>query len=67
MYRGKYVHPRDSQCEEELGKMYAAEVGRICSEIKKKSNGVCAFIAESLQSCGGQIIPPDGYMKRVYE
>lgn len=28
--------------------------------------GVAAFIAESLQSCGGQIIPPTGYFERIY-
>lgn len=28
--------------------------------------GVAAFIAESLQSCGGQIIPPVGYFENIY-
>lgn len=67
VYRGKYTYPNHSQSEEELGKMYADEVGRICKNISDKNGGVCAFIAESLQSCGGQIIPPDGYLKRVFE
>ncbi|XP_041971066.1 alanine--glyoxylate aminotransferase 2-like isoform X2 [Aricia agestis] len=67
VYRGKYISPRDSDSEEELGKMYADEVGKICDEVKQKGEGVCAFIAESLQSCGGQIIPPKGYLERVYE
>ncbi|XP_022825355.1 alanine--glyoxylate aminotransferase 2-like [Spodoptera litura] len=67
IYRGKYVYPEDSQDEEELGKLYADEVGKICKESKHKNGGVCAFIAESLQSCGGQIIPPDGYLKRVFQ
>lgn len=67
MYRGKYRHPRDSQSEEELGNLYANEVGEICKQVKETKGGVCAFIAESLQSCGGQIIPPDGYLKKVYE
>ncbi|XP_072939531.1 alanine--glyoxylate aminotransferase 2-like [Epargyreus clarus] len=67
VYRGKYTYPQDSKSEQELGKMYSDEVGKICKEAKAKSGGVCAFIAESLQSCGGQIIPPDGYLKRVFE
>ncbi|XP_045446785.1 alanine--glyoxylate aminotransferase 2-like [Melitaea cinxia] len=67
VYRGKYRHPRDSQSEEELGNLYANEVGEICKQVKETKGGVCAFIAESLQSCGGQIIPPDGYLKKVYE
>lgn len=50
-----------------LGQLYADEVGRICKESKKAKGGVCAFFSESLQSCGGQIIPPDGYLKTVYE
>ncbi|XP_030027800.1 alanine--glyoxylate aminotransferase 2-like [Manduca sexta] len=66
-YRGKYTKPNDSKSEEELGQMYADEVGKICKEATSKNGGVCAFIAESLQSCGGQIIPPDGYLKRVYQ
>ncbi|XP_046963231.1 alanine--glyoxylate aminotransferase 2-like [Vanessa cardui] len=66
-YRGKYTYPRDSQSEEELGCLYANEIGDICRELKRRKGGVCAFIAESLQSCGGQIIPPKNYMKRVYE
>lgn len=67
VYRGKYVYPNDSLNEEELGKLYANEVGKICKESKRKNGGVCAFIAESLQSCGGQIIPPEGYFKEVYQ
>ncbi|XP_026677848.1 ethanolamine-phosphate phospho-lyase [Diaphorina citri] len=27
----------------------------------------CAFFAESLQSCGGQIIPPANYLREVYK
>ncbi|KAM3967270.1 alanine--glyoxylate aminotransferase 2-like [Aphomia sociella] len=67
VYRGKFIYPNDSNTEEELGIMYADEVSKLCKEAVKKNGGICAFIAESLQSCGGQIIPPDGYLKRVYE
>lgn len=67
MYRGMYTYPKDSQSEEQLGKLYADEVGKICKEVSKKKGGVCAFIAETLQSCGGQVLPPKGYLKRVYE
>ena len=28
---------------------------------------VAAFIAESLMSCAGQIMPPSGYFKDVYD
>jgi 4-aminobutyrate aminotransferase-like enzyme/Ser/Thr protein kinase RdoA (MazF antagonist) len=29
--------------------------------------GFAAFIGESILSCGGQILPPDGYFKEVYK
>lgn len=32
-----------------------------------EGEGVSAFIAESLISCGGQVIPPDNYFKQVYK
>ncbi|KAG7307781.1 hypothetical protein JYU34_006374 [Plutella xylostella] len=67
VYRGKFTCPRDSTSEETLGLMYAGEVEKICEDAKARRGGVCAFIAESLQSCGGQVIPPEGYMKKVYE
>lgn len=28
---------------------------------------IAAFVAESLQSCGGQVIPPAGYFQQVAE
>ncbi|XP_063533467.1 alanine--glyoxylate aminotransferase 2-like [Cydia strobilella] len=66
-YRGKYICPQDSCSEEELGHLYAEDVRNLCDTATKQHGGVCAFIAESLQSCGGQIIPPHGYMQKVYE
>ncbi|CAG9795088.1 unnamed protein product [Diatraea saccharalis] len=67
VYRGKYTYPKDSKSEEELGKMYADEVGKLCRLAESNGRGVCAFIAESLQSCGGQIIPPHGYLSNTYK
>ena len=69
MYRGKHRRPDD--CENgdvalDLGKLYADEVGQVCEDIKKKDRGVAAYIAESLQSCGGQIVYPDGYLRNVF-
>ncbi|XP_053393427.1 5-phosphohydroxy-L-lysine phospho-lyase-like isoform X1 [Mercenaria mercenaria] len=63
-YRGKYA-----DCDypgEDLGEKYANEVGDICKVIQGRGKNVCAFIAESMQSCGGQIVFPPGYLKRVY-
>ena len=64
-YRGKY---RDTTHNaDDIGHMYAEEVKEICNNITKKGKGVCAFIAESFLSCGGQIIPPKNYFREVYK
>ncbi|XP_053695381.1 alanine--glyoxylate aminotransferase 2-like [Sabethes cyaneus] len=62
VYRGKH---RDCDYPEEadLGQLYADEVARL---VEQNPNKIAAFIAESLQSCGGQIIPPKNYFKKVY-
>jgi len=63
-YRGRYNdknHP-----DEDLCKLYTSEVDNIIKKIKNDGKGVAAFIAESLQSCGGQIIPPPGYFESIY-
>lgn len=51
-----------------MGKLYAMEVKQIIDEnvIAQRGQKVCAFIAESLQSCGGQIILPHNYLRDVY-
>ncbi|XP_055598182.1 alanine--glyoxylate aminotransferase 2-like [Uranotaenia lowii] len=63
VYRGKY---RDCDFPEgvDLGQLYADEVTGL---IERSPSGIAAFIAESLQSCGGQIIPPKDYFKKVYQ
>lgn len=39
----------------------------MCKKIKEEKGGVCAFIAESMVSCGGQVIPPENYFEEVYD
>ncbi|KAH1021438.1 hypothetical protein HUJ04_010954 [Dendroctonus ponderosae] len=64
-YRGRY---RDNEYSmDEIGTMYADEVGDLCEKSTQNEGGVSAFIAESLLSCGGQVIPPKNYFSRVYE
>ncbi|XP_014209858.1 5-phosphohydroxy-L-lysine phospho-lyase [Copidosoma floridanum] len=65
VYRGKYrddVHP-----DEDLGVLYAGDVKEICDSVTAQGRGVSAFIAESLMSVGGQILPPENYFKNVYK
>lgn len=63
-YRGKY---RDNQYHgQDLGKKYADEVKDLIDGVQAKGRQVSCFIAESMQSCGGQIVYPPGYLKRIY-
>ncbi|XP_077288028.1 5-phosphohydroxy-L-lysine phospho-lyase [Arctopsyche grandis] len=65
-YRGTHIYD-GIRTEEDMGELYASEVQKICHNLTQRGRGVCAYIAESLQSCGGQIIPPKGYFSKVYE
>ncbi|GCB60021.1 hypothetical protein scyTo_0012659 [Scyliorhinus torazame] len=60
IYRGRYRedHPDPASA-------YADEVNLLIQEAQKKGRKMAAFIAESMQSCGGQIIPPPGYFQKV--
>ncbi|XP_034627904.1 ethanolamine-phosphate phospho-lyase [Trachemys scripta elegans] len=62
IYRGKYRedHPDPASA-------YADDVKKIIEEAEKDGRKIAAFIAESMQSCGGQIIPPAGYFQKVAE
>ncbi|KAJ9533261.1 hypothetical protein QJQ45_018384 [Haematococcus lacustris] len=37
------------------------------AEARAAGGRVCAFFAESILSCGGQVVMPPGYLKAVYE
>ncbi|XP_056600358.1 ethanolamine-phosphate phospho-lyase [Triplophysa dalaica] len=60
IYRGKYRedHPDPATA-------YADNVKDIIEDAHGKGRTIAAFIAESLQSCGGQVIPPVGYFQKV--
>lgn len=50
-----------------MAEVYANDVKDIVEKVKKEGRGVAGYIAESLQSCGGQIIYPKGYLQKVYD
>ena len=58
-YRGRY---RGS----DSGAAYAATVGAILDRLVAAGRRPAAFIAETLPSVGGQIVPPAGYLADVY-
>ncbi|XP_031629435.1 alanine--glyoxylate aminotransferase 2-like [Contarinia nasturtii] len=64
-YRGKYN--RFNSTLDRLKDQYVAEIESIAKKVSEEGRGVAAYIAESFQSCGGQIIPPKGYLKDVYK
>ncbi|XP_061441408.1 ethanolamine-phosphate phospho-lyase [Rhineura floridana] len=61
-YRGKY---REDHLDP--ASAYADDVKKIIEEAQRKGRKIAAFIAESMQSCGGQVIPPAGYFQKVAE
>jgi 4-aminobutyrate aminotransferase-like enzyme/Ser/Thr protein kinase RdoA (MazF antagonist) len=61
-YRGAY-----RRGEADLGKKYAAHVGEILADCKKKGRRVAAYIAETLPSVAGQIVFPPNYLAEVYQ
>merc|ERR1712212_860687 len=64
-YRG--LHQDSDHPGEDMGKLYAKDVDDIITNLANKGRKPSAFIAESLQSCGGQIIFPDSYLREVYK
>lgn len=60
-YRGRFGY-----ADRKAGAKYAAGVDNAISAINEKGAGLAGFIAESFPSVGGQIIPPQGYLKEVY-
>ena len=59
-YRGIYRGPSS-------GLKYAAEVETILHEIRSNSKRVSSFIFEPIMGCGGQIIPPNGFLSSSLE
>jgi len=57
-YRGIYRGQ-----DQAAGEAYGDEVGRVICE---SCAPIAGFLAESLLGCGGQIIPPQGYLARAF-
>ncbi|ADB50671.1 aminotransferase class III-fold pyridoxal phosphate-dependent enzyme [Conexibacter woesei] len=60
-YRGRL---RDKAA---TGAAYARDVEARVAELAAAGTGPAAFFAESLQSCGGQIVYPDGYLRAAFD
>ncbi|WP_214409189.1 aminotransferase class III-fold pyridoxal phosphate-dependent enzyme [Sphaerisporangium fuscum] len=62
-YRGRLRAGRDAG----LGIRYAESVAGHLAGLRAAGRRPAAFFAESLQSCGGQIVYPDGYLRAAFE
>ncbi len=59
-FRGKFKG-------KDAGEKYANFIQLSIEQIQKEGKGIAGFIAESILSCGGQIVLPEGYLKSVYQ
>ncbi len=59
-FRGAY---RDAQT---AGTMYAKDVGIMIDRLNQSGQHPAAFLSESILSCGGQVVLPQGYLQNVY-
>ncbi len=50
----------------DAGYKYASDVEDIISRSEQEGKHVAAFICESIIGCGGQVMLPPGYLKKVY-
>lgn len=60
-YRGRYAGYDDQ------ANKYAAHVDQCVQTMTSKGKGLAAFIGETILSCGGQVVPPPGYLPKVYQ
>jgi 4-aminobutyrate aminotransferase-like enzyme/Ser/Thr protein kinase RdoA (MazF antagonist) len=62
LYQGAYRY-----ADAGAGVRYAEDADAAIAAIRSEGRSPAGFIAESLLSCGGQIVLPDGYLAEVYK
>ncbi|CAF4348317.1 unnamed protein product, partial [Rotaria sordida] len=67
VYRGKFRDIHYNNDEVKLCQLYFDEVRRIVEEAESRGRHIAIFLFEPLQSCGGQIIYPKGYLRKTFE
>ncbi|MBX6365627.1 MAG: aminotransferase class III-fold pyridoxal phosphate-dependent enzyme [Gemmatimonadetes bacterium] len=58
-YRGPYRGP-------DAGARYAEHVRQATRAAERAGHGIAAFFAEPLPGCGGQVVPPDGFLAEAF-
>jgi 4-aminobutyrate aminotransferase-like enzyme/Ser/Thr protein kinase RdoA (MazF antagonist) len=51
----------------DTGRAYAETVRELCERLKAENHPPALFMCEPLQGCGGQIVPPAGYLRKAFE
>jgi 4-aminobutyrate aminotransferase-like enzyme len=52
---------------EETGAAYAEEIREICARLTADGRPPALFIVEPIIGCGGQILPPPGYLRHAFD
>jgi len=52
---------------DDTGRLYARHVEEAFERIGAAGRRPAAFLHESIPSCAGQVVPPDGFLRRAYE
>jgi 4-aminobutyrate aminotransferase-like enzyme/Ser/Thr protein kinase RdoA (MazF antagonist) len=60
-YRGRHADWED------MGNKYASYAQEHIDHLNLIDENIAGFIGESIISCGGQIVPPEGYFKELYK
>ena len=64
---GLDLAPGSAGAELVAGRHFARSVAEAARDLQSSEHGLSAFICESLLSCGGQIVLPDGYLRAAYD
>jgi 4-aminobutyrate aminotransferase-like enzyme/Ser/Thr protein kinase RdoA (MazF antagonist) len=60
-FRGRYRDPQTA------GQLYANHIQEAIQRVQSQGRNIAGFIAESILSCGGQIVLPQGYLSAAYQ
>jgi len=64
-YRGEFT--TDDYERSEIGYKYAENVRNVINKAEAQDRKIAAFFAESMVSCGGQVLLPESYLAQVYK
>jgi len=69
VHKVKLPDPYRNHCpaDVELSDYFASDVDRVIAQLASENKRPSAFICESIQGVAGQIVMPEGYLKKVYE